>query len=405
MREPVEALFEEARRRSRRRRLAIGAAIAGLTALAAIAATSSLNGAEPPQGREAALGAPSFATPLGVFEPLRGRIVYLAGDELVGVDPADPPSVTSIPIPDEMRPRPVVTGWSADGTRLALASEESDWSYVMDAEGGVTEVKRPIGCCLFVRTSWLAPDGRTALSSVEADRIRLRDLDGGSGRVIGLEPPVGPLGAFDGGPPEHVWSPDGTRIAFIVFQQVGGDFLPSIVTADLETGATRELVGQGFGHIRHMTWSPDGARLLVIAGAAAWGKTQNNPLTRPQETAMYVVDADRSAPTASPAALEPIASGHYIAGTWSPDGEWVAALDSSPTGRDLVLMRADGAVRRLLVDRVVPVLFTGLAWHPIGGKAIPDDGPIRPWIAPPFLVPPAHLLDTTTPPLRPGSGY
>ena len=64
----------------------------------------------------------------------------------------------------------------------------------------------------------------------------------------------------------HAWSPDGTRIAYAVEQQVGLDVVPSIFVVDLDTGITRELVGPWFGHIRHMTWSPDGPQLLVTAG-------------------------------------------------------------------------------------------------------------------------------------------
>lgn len=408
MREPIEALFEEARRRTRRRRLIIGAATAAIATVAAIAITSSIDGASPPPDQGAALGAEPIATHLGVFEPLRGRIVYVAGDELVGIDPADPAAVRSIPLPDGLSSRPVVSGWSADGTRLALTSEESQRGYVMEAEGGFTPVSRPIGCCLFVRTPWLAPDGRTALVSVSADRIRLRDLqDGGGRRIIALEPPVAALGGE--GLPEHVWSPDGARIAFIVRQQVGEHVVPAIYTADLGTGATNELVGIGFGHIRHMTWSPDGSRLLLIAGPWAWpaGRASNNPLTQPQTTGIYVVDADPSAPTASPSALDPIASGHYIAATWSPDGGWIAAMDSARTGRDLVLMRDDGSASRLLVERVVPSLFTGLAWHPSPASPIPDDQSNRPWVAPPLKRGHMPLLDETpaSGPLRPGSGY
>ena len=368
MREPVEVLFKEARRRARRRRVVVAAAVAAVATVAAIAVRASIDGADPSSGRGAVLGAPAGTSSFGVFEPLRGRIVYVAGDELLGIDPTDPPSVHRIPLPAEMRPRPVVSGWSADGTRLALASEESGEVYVMDPEGGITRAASAMGCCIFVTDPWLSPDGISAVEWVTAETLHLRNLEsGGAPRVIELEPPVGDVS--DEVLPVHAWAPDGTRIAYIADQQVGIDLVPSIHLVDLETGVTRELVGPGFGHVRHITWSPDGSRLLVIAGPwrATAEDTRFNPLTQPQQAGLYLVEADRLASAVPASALNPIALGHYIVATWSPDGDQIAAIDFTDMGRNLVTMRADGSEARVVVDRMVPVLFTGLAWHPVPG--------------------------------------
>ncbi|WP_232497505.1 hypothetical protein [Agromyces humatus] len=315
------------------------------------------------------LGAPAGATSLGVFEPLRGRIVYVAGDELRAIDPADPSSVASVAVPDELRDKgPVVAGWSADGTRLALTTEGSDGKgYVMNAEGGITQARSELGCCTFVREPWLAPDGTTVLDLITAEQISLRDLErGGPSRIVELDPPVAE-GLQSWFIPIHAWSPDGTRIAYTVDQQFGVHVEPSVYLVDLDTGATRELVGPGFGHIRHMTWSPDGSRLLVVAGPwrASTIPTELNPLTLPQETALYPISTDSSTPAASPSTLSPLTSGHYIAATWSPDGDQIAAIDFGPSGRHLVVMRADGSASRVLVTGMGWNLFTGLAWHPI----------------------------------------
>lgn len=374
MREPVEALFREARRRARRRRLIIGAVLAACTIFATIAVTSSIDGTDRPPDQEAALGAPVGATPLGIFEPLRGRIVYVAGWELRGIDPADPSSVRTVELPDDPQvdrpPGPwVASGWSSDGTKLALTAEFSGDSWVVDAGGGITRVPSAMGCCMFVSDAWLSPDGTSALEWVTADRLHVFDIGrSDTSRVIDLVPPVDDVSHEV--LPVHAWSPDGNRLAYVADRQAGPDLVPSVYTADLDTGATRELVGAGFGHIRHMTWSPDGSRLLVIAGP--WRATiplpGRNPLTLPQPTGLYLIDVDPAAPAATPSTLEPIVSGHFIAATWSPDGDGIAAIDFSDSGRPLVAMRADGSESRILVRLWPSHLFSGLAWHPGTGQ-------------------------------------
>ena len=148
-REPVEVLIKEARNRARRRRFAISAVAAATVAVAAIAVTASLDGG-PPQSQGAAVDSAAGPTSFGVFEPARGRIVYSDGLGLSAIDPDDPSSARTLDLPglstidpaDQYSAGPVAylvpAGWSADGTRLALANEHSGTSYVMDADGELT---------------------------------------------------------------------------------------------------------------------------------------------------------------------------------------------------------------------------------------------------------------------------
>ena len=365
-RAPVEVLITEAKRRARRRRLALGAVAAATVAVAAIAVTATLGGGAPPQGRGVEVGAVAGATSLGVFEPMRGRIVYVAGVELRAIDPADPTSVHHTDLPDELWWKgPVAAGWSADGTRLALTSEGIGETYVMDADGRVTQARRIESCCVFVSAPWLSPDGTAVVDLVTADRIHLRNLEeADASRVIELEQPI--LDFASAFVPTHAWSPDGARIAFAVDRQVGTEFVPSVHVVDVATGSARELEGLGFGHIRHMTWSPDGSRLLIVAGSwrLSTDPPVSNPFILPVEAGLYLVGTDDPAASDSAPTTLRIAQGHYVAASWSPDGDQIAAIDFAPTGRKLVAMHADGSASQVLVSPLLSGVMTGLAWHP-----------------------------------------
>lgn len=365
-RDPAEALIEEARRRARRRhRLVAGAVAAATIGLAAIGVATSSGDAPPTRGPGAPMVAPAEDADLGVFDLMRGRIVYVAGRELRAVDPDDPASVhTTILSPDVAAGLPMAAGWSADGTRLALTSEASETKYVMETDGAVTPVGEVPGCCLFVTSPWLSPDGTTSVERVTADWLRLRDLDGGPARLVEFVPPLGAYGlAFV---PTHAWSPDGSRIAFAVERQVGRDLLPSIHVVDPYTGIQRELGTGDIGHIRQMAWSPDGSRLLVVGGHRGWSTNMppSNPLLDPQPADLYLIEVDGSAAADSDSTPISIASGHYVAATWSPDGRRIATVDFAPSGRSLIVMADDGSLPRVLYELMRGSHFTGLAWHP-----------------------------------------
>ena len=123
----------------------------------------------------------------------------------------------------------------------------------------------------------------------------------------------------------------------------------------------------GFDSIRQMVWSPDGSQLLLIAGS--WRQhpitEPPTPLTEPIETGLYLVSALGRTSEAWAAPHE-IASGYYVAATWSPDGDQIAAIDYAPTGRQLHLMSADGSNPQVLVElsSTWNHLNNGLAWHP-----------------------------------------
>lgn len=304
--------------------------------------------------------------PLGVFEPVRGWIVYPIGDGLKAVNPADPAERHTLELPAGMdtllggggdganRPQPA--GWSADGTKLALSHEYFGDSFVMTADGSITrQVFGPRGCCGFVAEAWLSPDGTTGLDGVGPEGIRYYDLSPSRySSLRTLEPPL----AADRQAWGAAWSADGSRIAFVAVADQEGT-KPTLHVASFSTGANQPLRGPAVGHIRHIVWSPNDADLLVVAGATLPPNSQLNPLVHPQATKLFLVATDGSAPARE------IASGYYVAAAWSPDGTQIAAIEYSPSGRELVVMNADGTGSRPLVELPAGELFTGVAWHPL----------------------------------------
>ena len=364
--DPIELLIEEARTRARRRRLAYGAVAA--MALAAIASVVVLDDTGS-SGRPAspAADAPAVTTPpVGDFDQARGRIVYAVEHRLEAVDPEDQSSRLTLEVPADLNRwrsdggTVVPAGWSADGTRLALTDEHRGARYVMEEDGAVTRVPSNMGCCGFVTSGWLSPDGTTAVEHLGRQRVVLRDVDDVSAtHVINREPAVDHRGWFG------AWSPDGSQIAYTGLRRVGTAATPAtpVYVFDLERGTTRQLAGSEFGHIRQMAWSPDGSQLVVVAGEWVRADALNNPLASAREASLYLVDVDGSDP-------REIASGHYVAATWSPDGSQLAAIDYASGRRQVVLMNADGSDPRVLVELPPHELFTGLAWHPLAGPVL-----------------------------------
>ncbi|MRX42504.1 TolB-like translocation protein [Agromyces kandeliae] len=365
-RPPVEVLIEEARHRARRRRQVVGAVAVVGVAVAAIAVTA-LAGAGSTGDRGTSLSGPLSETSLGVFEQMRGRIVWAADGELRAVDPADPTDIRRMALPDDVDSKAMVSDWSADGTRLALTSEHAGKRYLLDARGTVTPAGTNEGCCMFVSNAWLAPDGATAFEFAAPGRLQLRDVDGlAPPRVIAVDPA---LGAAEGpAAPGHAWSPDGSRIAVVIAEDVEAEPAPtSIHVVDLVTGQDREVLGPELGFIRHLTWSPDGGELLVVAGPwpVTSGAAMNNPHLHPVEMGLYLIDT-QPGPLGPAPAPEPIASGHFIAATWSPDGARIAAIDHAIPGvHSLVMMQRDGSSARRIVQDLGTHEWTGLAWHPV----------------------------------------
>lgn len=327
--------------------------VVGVVAVNLRSATPQLGGGPSPS---------SSATPgtdLGVFEPARGRVVFRVGPQLEAVDPDDPSSRVVIePGSLGLSFWPMPAGWSADGSKLAITDEYNGDLYVMDRTGSLDRVGERAGCCWFVTEAWMSPDG-TKRVVFDSGRLQIVDLeDSRPSRVIDVEQFEETRGDVGGQPSMPVWSPDGSQVAYIWSK--GGDFAtPAVGIVDLTSGASRELIS-GWGLVRQLAWSPDGSQLLAVAGPNAPGyNRQLNPLVHSQVASLYLVDIDDGE-------AHEVASGHYVAAAWSPDGTRIAAIDYDG-GHRVVVVSADGSGGPQVLAELFgdDDLFTGVVWHPV----------------------------------------
>ena len=285
-----------------------------------------------------------------LFEPIRGWIVYTAGRNLRAVDPDDPTSQRTIELPTNASGSSPL-GWSTDGSKLLLLNERIGNWHVMDNSGETLFHGPTGGCCLFVGTNTMSPDGRYHIRSFDVGGLTVDALAGGEPRrIVDMSRFEDLIGRRDA-----IWSPDGTEIAFVGVREDG----MTVMVASVDNGAVRELVDARTGYIRHLTWSPDGTEILVTASPEAVDPDfvpLLNPLLRPVATSLTLVQVDGSG-------RREIASGHYVAAAWSPDGSQIAALDY-PSDRNITVMNRNGSGLHVLAGVEPSGPFTGIAWHP-----------------------------------------
>ena len=199
-----------------------------------------------------------------------------------------------------------------DGTGLTLLSESvGDYTWT---DNGIAYDSSPA----------ISPDGTRLLYATKRYPYELFHI-----ATTTLEEQERVLGLFGGGR-EHrrlrpgrewqtapAWSPDGTRIAFLL------DGNLHTMAAD---GSDPRSIAPGISGIYEPpAWSPDGTRLAFRGSARSW-----------REVSLYVVDADGSN-------LTLVADGAEGAPAWSPDGTRIAFLQDGALDV-LYIFELDGAL-------------------------------------------------------------
>lgn len=146
---------------------------------------------------------------------------------------------------------------SPDGQRIAFVSSRDGNAevYVMDAGGGAEE-----RLTAFHRDDWAprwSPDGRTLafMSDREGvERIYLMNPDGTNQRRLTAR--TGETGETHES--ELTWSPDGSRIAYVLRGAHGSE----VWVTEVATGTSRRISDPGARDDANPAWSPDGAYLV-----------------------------------------------------------------------------------------------------------------------------------------------
>ena len=140
--------------------------------------------------------------------------------------------------------------------------------------------------------------------------LQVSDADGANAQAVlaSNEPIISPA-----------WSPDGSRIAYVSFDQKK----PIVVVQNLAQGTTR-VVASFWGNNSAPAWSPDGSRLAVT-------------LTKDDIAQLYVIPASGGEPrrmTVTPA-IDTEAN-------FSPDGKWIAFTSDRGGSPQVYRMPAGG---------------------------------------------------------------
>lgn len=205
--------------------------------------------------------------------------------------------------------------------------------------------------------------------------------DGTGQREIGRAPTSNALPMQNVWFQDPSWSPDGARVAYATTQSVGFQAVQSeLRIAWAADAGDQPLVAVPVaGWIQDVAWSPDGRRLafVVFTYNAAVGIATWTSLGSRWE--MYVVNADGSG-------LQPVApvhASHSVSPAWSPDGHRLAFV-SDLDGVSAVYAVAMTGVP--LITRLSPIGVSAWnpRWSPAGDRVAFTGTPV---------VPPTALLE------------
>jgi TolB protein len=233
-------------------------------------------------------------------KPFETWTVGSNGKGLRQVDPGCPTGIPESQICEENEP-----AWAPDGKRLAFA-----WAY-----GKLKHIRGE---------EW-----------IEVSGIGVMDLNGS--HVRQLTQLQRPTSSEDSQP---VWSPDGTRIAFVrqnsTARPING---LAILVVSATGGRPRRVTPWRIAAGDHPDWSPDGSRILFrspeteFAGSNLW-------TVRPNGTDL------RQVTHFSPETEE-------LSASYSPDGRWIVLARTGRGGQpDLFAIHPDGSGLRQLTRTV-----------------------------------------------------
>jgi Tol biopolymer transport system component len=335
----IEALIEEARKRTHRRRRRNGAiltliVLTAATVFAIVGRNAQSQTASPvvaarshaaARAGKSRLAFTSF--PHGLPQhPSAGHPLRRTTNELyvVNADGSDKRRLSRLRAVAGAR-----VAWSPDGKTIAFAS----WSRVLLVDSDGNGQRNNTRTWRNILPNW-SPDGRRiafvrSRGNTDAE-IYVMNADGsGLRRLTRNAPDVWDM--------QPIWSPNGRRIAFLRAQERRkGNSLKALTTevwvVNTDGGGQRRLASG-----QPSAWSPDGRKLAFT------GAPDRNP-------GLYVVNADGTGERR----LNAMGVG-FASATWSPDGQKILFVRARAGTRervnDIFLMNADGSGQRKLAER------------------------------------------------------
>lgn len=196
---------------------------------------------------------------------------------------------------------------------------------------------------------------------------------------------------------EHVWSPDGRRIAYVsdrVCCSSGGPRWAVFVTS-ADGGPARQLSDNASLGDGEPTWSPGGRRVAytsqrrgesrrwtaLVVNVDGSGR-QELPLGREAIWISFSPDWRRIAYADRRGGIwvanvdgsdgRRLADDAHFKPAWSPDGGWIAYSGAGPEYESIFVVRPDGSGKRLLTRK--GWIESRLAWSPDGRRVLYDTG-------------------------------
>jgi Tol biopolymer transport system component len=266
--------------------------------------------------------------------------------------------------------------WSPDGKRIYFAGEAEDWgmglNYVL-AEGGKVNRIPSTGVLLAVYPSQIAisPDGKTLCFS-----SRTRANPGPYLLTVPTEGgPAAPLTTCmtkDVSPPDFVpeWSPDGTHIAFIRYEEVKPGYKGFNIFTVPRDGGEGQRISDAEDQVQYgsLAWSPDG-EVIAFFGL---------------DSTLRLIPAEGGRSRILVSEVSSKLPQYGLA--WSPDGKRIAY---SARGDLWIVSREGGEPER--IGTGLDAAITKMDWSPDGRSiafTASKGGEIELWLMEDFL----HLV-------------
>ena len=144
---------------------------------------------------------------------------------------------------------------------------------------------------------------------------------------------------------DPVWSPDGTKIAWVRYPEDLCNCGPSDVWVMNADGSDRHNLTNDGADISAPSWSPDGSQLAFTKGYR-----------------LRVIDADGT----DEHPISPVGTFDFDP-AWSPDGSRIAFVSSGEGGFDIFALDPDGS-DRVQLTHTVGIAEHDPAWSPDGSK-------------------------------------